>query len=169
MDSNTNNTERRATLWTLIKDTRFAMFMTRHNNGHFHARPMTTQNKDLNEDCLWFFMPKDGETVADLDGEAQVNVSYADTGDDSYVSVSGRASIVDDPAKAQALWSRMADAWFPGGSDDPNLALVKVQISHAHYWDVEESKIVQLYMMAKASVTGKPPTDLGDSVEVRMD
>jgi len=167
MNSSTDNP--RHTLWTLIKDTRFAMVVTRHDNGHFHSRPMTTQNQNLDEDCLWFFMPKNGDTVADLAAEAQVNVSYANPGDDSYVSVSGSASVVNDPAKAQTLWSKMADAWFPGGSQDPNLALVKVKISHAHYWDVKESKIVQLYTMAKAAVTGKPPTGLGDSVEVRMD
>ncbi|MEP7141150.1 MAG: general stress protein, partial [Caldimonas sp.] len=36
------------------------------------------------------------------------------------------------------------------------------------YWDVKESKIVQLLTMAKAAVTGKPPTGLGEHGEVRM-
>ena len=53
----------------------------------------------------------------------------------------------------------MTEAWFPGGPTDPDLALVQVQIVHANYWDVKESKLVQLYEMAKAVVTGKPPTD----------
>jgi hypothetical protein len=43
-----------------------------------------------------------------------------------------------------------------------------VQIQHANYWDVKESKLVQLYAMAKAAVTGKPPTQLGDHGEVRV-
>jgi hypothetical protein len=33
---------------------------------------------------------------------------------------------------------------------------------------VKESKLVQLYEMAKAAVTGKPPVDLGEHGEVRM-
>jgi len=45
---------------------------------------------------------------------------------------------------------------------------VQVQIVHANYWDVKESKLVQLYAMAKAAVTGKPPVDLGEHGEVRM-
>ena len=33
------------------------------------------------------------------------------------------------------------------------LALVKVTIVRAHYWDVKFSKIVQLYDIAKAAIT----------------
>ena len=62
----------------------------------------------------------------------------------------------------------MAEAWFPGGVDDPDLALVCVKINHANYWDVKESKIVQLYQMAKAVITGKPPTEMGEQAKIRM-
>ena len=165
----TDTTEARTKLWDLVKDIRFAMFTTRHANGHLHSRPMTTQNSNLDEDQnLWFFMSRKGEPVADLIADPTVNVAYADTGDDSYVSVSGTAAVLEDKAKKQQLWSKMAEAWFPGGVDDPDLALVCVRISHANYWDVKESKIVQLYEMAKAVITGKPPTDLGEHAKIRM-
>ena len=165
----TDPTEARTKLWDLVKDIRFAMFTTRHANGHLHSRPMTTQNSNLDEDQnLWFFMSRKGEPVADLIADPTVNVAYADTGDDSYVSVSGTAAVVEDRAKKQQLWSKMTEAWFPGGVDDPDLALVCVKITHANYWDVKESKIVQLYQMAKAVITGKPPTDLGEHAKIRM-
>jgi len=76
--------------------------------------------------------------------------------------------MIEDAAKKQQLWSKRAEAWFPGGPTDPDLALVQVQIVHASYWDAKESKLVQLYEMAKAVVTGKPPVDLGEHGEVRM-
>ena len=166
----TDTTHARTTLWGLIKDIRFAMFTTRHSNGHLHSRPMTTQNSSLDEDSnLWFFMSRRGDPVADLTTEPTVNVSYADPGEDSYVSVSGTASVVEDMAKKQQLWSKLAEAWFPGGINDPDFALVRVRITHATYWDVKESKIVQLYHMAKATLTGKPPTaELGEHAEIRM-
>ncbi len=162
-------TEARTTLWALVKDIRFAMFTTRHGNGHLHSRPMTTQNSSLDDDSnLWFFMSRGSEPVADLSVEPIVNVVYADPGKDSYVSVSGTAAVVEDLTKKQQLWSKMAEAWFPGGPTDADLALVCVTITHANYWDVKDSKIVQLFKMAKAAVTGKPPTDLGEHAEVRM-
>lgn len=162
-------TNSREQLWDMIKDIKFAMFTTRHSNGHLHSRPMTTQNKKLDEDDrLWFFMSRRGDPVDDLKTEQNVNVSYADTSSDKYVSVSGMAVVSMDAAKTRELWSKMAEAWFPGGVDDPDLALIEVKITHAHYWDVKESKIVQLYKMAKAAVTGKPPEKMGETGEVRM-
>ncbi|MEO7057424.1 MAG: pyridoxamine 5'-phosphate oxidase family protein [Caldimonas sp.] len=156
-------------LWKMIKDIRFAMFTTRHGNGHLHSRPMTTQNKAIDEDgSLWFFMSKKGDPVDDVKAQPTVNVVYANPSSDTYVSVSGTAALIEDQAKKNQLWSKMAEAWFPGGPTDPDLALVQVQIVHANYWDVKESKIVQLYEMAKAVVTGKPPTGMGDHGEVRM-
>lgn len=156
-------------LWKMIKDIKFAMFTTRHGNDHLHSRPMTTQNKAIDEDeSLWFFMSKKGDPVRDLKAQPIVNVVYANPSSDTYVSVSGTAAMIEDQAKKNQLWSKMAEAWFPGGPTDADLALVQVQIVHANYWDVKESKIVQLYEMAKAVVTGKPPTELGDHGEVRM-
>ena len=66
---------------------------------------------------------------------------------------------VDDAGKKKELWNKIAEAWFPGGPTDPDLALVQVRIVHANYWDVKSSKLVQLFAMAKAAVTGKPPGD----------
>lgn len=164
-----DTTHERELLWKLVKNIKFAMFTTRHGNGHLHSRPMTTQNKSLDADeSLWFFMSKKGDPVDDLKADPVVNLVYADPSEDTYVSVSGTAALIEDPAKKEQLWSKLAAAWFPGGPTDPDLALVQVQIVHANYWDVKESKLVQLYEMAKAAVTGKPPTGLGEHGEVRM-
>ena len=162
--------DEREKLWKMISDIKFAMFTTRHgSNGHMHSRPMTTQNKSLDEDqSLWFFMSKKGDPVSDLSADGTVAVIYANPSSDTYVSVSGTAAVVEDAAKKQALWGKLNEAWFPGGPTDPDLALVQVKIIHANYWDVKESKIVQLLTMAKAAVTGKPPTGLGEHGEVRM-
>lgn len=164
----TDTRDHRKLLWEMIQDTRFAMFTTRHDNGHLHARPMTTQNSKVDEDdSLWFFMSKKSDPVADFASDPTVNVAYANPSRDRYVSVSGTAQVVEDSAKKRQLWNKMSEAWFPGGPSDPDLALVQVRITHANYWDMKESKVVQLYEMAKAVATGKPPS-LGRHGEVRM-
>ncbi len=164
-----DTSQQRTLLWKMIKNIKFAMFTTRHGNGHLHSRPMTTQNKAIDADeSLWFFMSKSGEPVGDLKQDPVVNLVYADPSEDTYVSVSGTAAMIEDQAKKDQLWSPMAQAWFAGGSGDPDLALVQVQIVHANYWDVKESKLVQLYEMAKAVVTGKPPGELGEHGKLEM-
>jgi len=154
-------------LWKLIKDIKFAMFTTRHAS-HLHSRPMTTQNQAQDRgDTLWFFMSRKSDPVEDLEREPGVNVSYADPGADAYVSVAGDASVVDDPATRERLFTPAAKAWFPGGPNDPDLALVRVRIAHGNYWNVKENKVTQLFKMAKAAATGEPPK-LGEHGEVRM-
>jgi len=155
-------------LWPLIKGIKFAMFTTHHSNGHLHSRPMTTQNKTMLDDKLWFFMSAKGDTVQELIQQPQVNIGYADTGKDAFVSVSGSAEVVDDKTQREALWTKFAQAWFPGGVDDPDLALVRVTVSHAHYWNVTENKLTQLFVMAKAVFSGEKPDSLGESGEVRL-
>ena len=164
----TDTTEQRKLLWELIKDTRFAMFTTRHSNGHLHSRPMTTQNSKVDEDdSLWFFMSKTSGPVEDIKANPVVGLIYADPSSDTYVSVSGTAAMLEDTAKKEQLWNKAAEAWFPGGPTDPDLALVQVEIIHANYWDVAESKPVQLFAMAKSVFTGKPP-QIGEHAEVRL-
>ena len=135
------------------------MFTTRHSNGHLHSRPMTTQNAELDDDSsLWFFMSRKGDPVADIRAEPIVNLVYADPGDDTYVSVSGTAAVVEDKAKKQQLWSKLALAWFPGGVDDPSLVLVTFRPTRAEYWDnTGFNKIACLWEAARAYVSGETP------------
>ena len=160
--------EDREKLWELIKDIKFGMLTRRHSSGMMHSCPLTTQNKELDENSmLYFFISRKSEMATALLTDANVNVSYAHPGDDSYVSVSGKAAIAEDQAKKEELWSSFAKAWFPGGVNDPDLALLEVRIHHAEYWDVKESKMVQLAKMASAAVTGKQP-HLGEHKELNL-
>jgi hypothetical protein len=45
---------------------------------------------------------------------------------------------------------------------------VAVLIAEAEYWDVKSNQAVQLFKMAKAAVTGKPPRNMGEHRRVRM-
>ena len=157
------------TLWTLIKDIKFGMLTHRHSDGQLHSTPLTTQNKADDEgNALYFFIPRKSEIAACIAEDGTVNVAYAHPGDDRYVSVSGQASIVEDQAKKDYLFTSFAKAWFPGGATDPNMALLQINIGHAEYWDVTESKMVQLAKMAKAAITGTPPEKMGDHKEMNL-
>ncbi|HZF82586.1 MAG TPA: pyridoxamine 5'-phosphate oxidase family protein, partial [Burkholderiaceae bacterium] len=95
-----------------------------------------------------------------------VNVAYANPDDDSYVSVAGRAALVDDDALKRALFNSAAKAWFPAGADDPNLGLLAVRIESAEFWDVTESKVSQLLKIARAALTGDGRPQLGEHKKV---
>lgn len=152
-----------AQLWDLIKDTRFGMLTHRHGDGLLHSHPLTTQNKSMDEGAtIYFFIPKDGEIARHVAQDPVVNIAYANTDSDSYVSVAGRAALLEDQAKKEELFTPMAKAWFPNGPTDPNVGLLAVQIEEAEFWDVDDSKMVQLFKMAKAAVTGETPKQMGE-------
>ena len=157
------------TLWELIRDIKYGMLTHRHASGMLHAHPLTTQNQSIDEGAqLYFFISRKSELAQRLQQDGNVNVSYADPGDDSYVSLSGQAVISEDQAKKEMLWSQVARAWFPAGVNDPDLALLEVRIQHAEYWDVKESKMVQLAKMARAALTGDTPPRLGEHKELHL-
>ncbi|MEB0057280.1 MULTISPECIES: pyridoxamine 5'-phosphate oxidase family protein [unclassified Variovorax] len=156
-------------LFDLIKDTRFGMLTHRHSDGQLHSHPLTTQNKKVDEaSTLYFFVPKDGDIAKHVASDGSVNVAYANTDADSYVSVTGQASLLEDQAKKNELFNPAAKAWFPKGPTDPNVGLLAVKILDAEYWDVTDSKMVQLFKIAKAAMTGDPLKDLGEHKKLNV-
>jgi len=144
-----------------IKDVKFGMFTTTDSEGRLTSRPLTSQQVD-EAGTMWFFVSDQEEFTRHLLNNPSVNVSFADVDDHLYVSVSGRAELTRDRAKMEELWKPSVKAWFPQGLDDPHVTLLKVSMQSAEYWDTGNSKMVTLFAMAKAAVTGKPPTDIGE-------
>lgn len=154
MPQTTGTSDVNAKLGKMIKGIRIAMMTTATDSGELRSRPMATQQTDFNGE-LWFFTDSDSGKVYEIGRENHVNVSYADSGDNRYVSVSGKASVVRDREKIKELWSPIHKAWFPNGPDDPKLTLVRVDVEQAEYWDGPSSKMVQLIGFAKATLTGQ--------------
>ncbi|GAB3179986.1 pyridoxamine 5'-phosphate oxidase family protein [Telluribacter humicola] len=150
----------------IIEDIKVAMVVTMEPNGDHRSRPMQTQLFDA-DGCLWFFTNEHSPKVEELQQHPNINVSYADRGSQTYVSITGTASVVTDRQKIEELWNPILKAWFPKGLEDPELALLKVDIKEAEYWDGNSSRMVQAYKIAKALATGDR-YDQGDNKKVSL-
>jgi general stress protein 26 len=137
----------------LIKGVEVAMLTTQDDDGTFRSRPMAATQTEF-DGTLWFFTQASSHKVHEIDREHQVNLSYADPGGNRYVSVSGLATLVRDRAKIDQLWSPVLKAWFPDGKDDPDIALLRVEVSKAEYWDTPSSTLVRLVGFTRAMLTG---------------
>ncbi|MBE7367008.1 pyridoxamine 5'-phosphate oxidase family protein [Ramlibacter pallidus] len=154
-------------LWDLIKDTRFCMLSHRHADGSLHSHPLTMQNKALDEgDMVWFFVSRTTEVGQRLRQDGNVNLSFANVKDDTWVSITGTASVIEDLQKKKDLFNPIAKAWFDG-PEDPNLELVGVRIEEAEFWNVKENKLLQLLKMGTAAVTGNRPK-MGEHKEIHF-
>jgi general stress protein 26 len=140
--------------------------LTTVSDGKLHSRPMSTQ--ELDEDGnLWFFTSDQTRKAREIDADNRVNVAYSDPEKNTYVSVFGRGELVNDRQKMEELWSPAHKAWFPDGLDTPDIALIRVSVEEAEYWDAPSSKLVQLAGFVKALVTGTE-ADYGDHGKVRL-
>ena len=142
-------------LGEMIKDIKFAMLTTVDDGGALRSRPMATQNKEFDGE-LWFFTKASAPKVDEIEREHHVNVSYSHPEDQNYISVSGHAKLVRDVDKNKELWTAPMKAWFPNGPEDPEVALLKVDVDKAEYWDTPGSAVVHLVGFVKATLTGKP-------------
>lgn len=149
----------------LIKDIKYAMLTTTEDDGTLRSRPMATQQSEFDGD-LWFFTSADAPKVHEVEHHQQVNVSYAEPDQQKYVSVSGTAQLVRDRSKIEELWNPLFKAWFTQGLDDPNLALLKVSVDKAEYWDSPSSKVVRLVGFLKSIATGKSIDNLGEHEKI---
>lgn len=149
-------TERREHIFKLnelIKDVKFAMLTTLHED-QLRSRPMAAQEMD-DEGNLWFLTREHSAKIEETEHNPHVNVSYALPDDRRYVSVSGTAELVHDQAKIKELWNPIYKAWFPNGLEDPELALLKIHVTGAEFWDSPNGRMVQIAGFLKAIATGK--------------
>jgi len=118
----------------LIEGVPIAVLTCCDEDGTMHSRPMVTQHL-LFDGGLWFFTTRGSRQVANLQNHPQVNLGYAHAGRHTYVSITGHAAVIDDPQQVRTLWRLIYPTRFPHGADDPELALVRVTMTHADSWE----------------------------------
>lgn len=152
--------KQREEFFARLDKTPYCMLVTHDVSGGMHVRPMTTQ---LAEDAgqIWMFLGADSETVTDVAANPNVLLTYADTADSAYVAVRGHGTVLRDPVKAKEMWSKLAEAWFPGGPEDPNLALLRITIASAEQWEPPNGKVLQFLEIAAAAITHHKPEHEG--------
>lgn len=155
-----------AKLAELIKGIRFAMLTTVSEDGSLRSRPMAMQDIEFDGN-LWFFTRADTPKVAESEQHQQVSVVFADAGNAKFVSTSGTAELVRDKAKLKEYWKPPYKVFFPEGLDDPELALLKIHVKQAEYWDSANTKIGRAFDFAKAYLTGDT-SKLGDHAKVAL-
>lgn len=158
--------EERADLWRKVEKVRMAMLTTHDRTGAMTARPITTQQAEP-VGVVWFFIPRDGGMAEELARDPRVLLNYADLSDNFFVALTGTGHVSQDRAKMRELRNPMGGAWFPKGVDDPNLALLRIDVEKAEYWNPGSSKLVQFFAIAKAALTHTPPHDVGEHREFR--
>ncbi|SEQ48507.1 General stress protein 26 [Virgibacillus subterraneus] len=144
----------------IIKDVDTAMLTTATEEGLI-SRPMRTQEVEFDGD-LWFFTKKETNKYDEILHNQDVNVAYVGK---SYVSVRGRAEIVEDLGKKKELWSKIYEKIMKTSYDDPNVILIRVNVEAAEYWEGgNHIKKIAFYYKRMTKQSSKS-TDINETLE----
>jgi general stress protein 26 len=167
MEGSKTNARDFAHLKELIEEIKVGMLTTIDKDGTLRSRPLQTVGVE-DGGALWFFTAESSPKVAEAEADAgRVNLSYANPGKHDYVSVSGKATLVRDREKMRDMYTKWVEVFFPKGLDDPDLALLRVDIEKAEYWDAPGSTVGRLYALAKGLTTGDKDA-IGDNQKLNF-
>jgi general stress protein 26 len=128
-------------------------------------RPMTAQVLG-GQPPIWFFTSKDNAMVRNLCLDQHATAIYVSKNHDLFASLRGRLILNPDRAMIERLWGPFVAAWYPGGKDDPNLALLRLEPEEAEIWSNEAS----LWKSMKLLLGADPRRAFSESVaKVRLE
>jgi general stress protein 26 len=152
-------------VWDIIEKTRVCM-LTTHSRDGLRARPLEAR-PDRDAGLIFFVTDvrsaKDDEIEADHD----VALVFIDEKDRAYLSITARAGVTCDTGKAKEIWKKSDNVWWPGGPDDPNVRVLRVEPITAELWDGPASSAIAAFEFAKARLTGQKP-NLGENRKVTV-
>jgi general stress protein 26 len=156
MPEASDRSERLEAIWALIKQAHSALLVTVSRDGSLDSRPMGCIQGEF-DGKIWFFTFVNSAKMEEIAGNDRVLISYADPSRYEYVSLTGRAQVSSDKQRRTELWSEGFRVWFPGGLDDPELALISVEVEEAKYWTNAASVVTYGWAYMKARLFGQRP------------
>jgi len=151
---------------SLLKQFDTVMLVTLNSEHKFHGRPMAVASVEP-DGRIWFLSGKDTAKIHEIELDSHAYITAQD-GDSAFLTLTGRASLIDDRSKVHELWDETYKVWFPGGKDDPDIELISVRPEYGEYWDTTGgNKAKYLWEATKAYISGTTP-EIDDSQHDRV-
>src|SRR5581483_4963416 len=128
------------------------MLTTRFSGG-MRARPLQPR-PDYAAGIIYFITDVRGLKDDEIAAHPDVCLVVINLRETAYLSIGGRAEVIDDHALAARFWKKTDDVWWPGGPADEHVRVLKLEPHLAELWDGPPSSLVPAYEMTKARVTG---------------
>jgi general stress protein 26 len=126
-----NAAELKDKFWHALAGSPFVMLQL--DSDPDSAAPMTAQlDKDARH-AIWFFTGKDNRFAA----MGAATATFAAKGHDTFARFAGKLVEETSRERLDKQWSNFVEAWFPGGKDDPNLLMLRMELGDATIWSGE--------------------------------
>jgi general stress protein 26 len=94
-------------------------------------------------------------------------MTFSDSSNQKYVSVTGTAVITDDHILISDLWSMAAGAWWQN-KDDPHIRVLRVTPSRGEFWNSPDMITTDAQSAAKALSGNRPNCGTNGKVSFRV-
>lgn len=129
-------------------------------SGAARMVPMSHQLRD-GDATIWFITARDTDLAeAAEQGRIAASYSIAEGSEGLYAVVHGALIQNNDAALRDELWSTVADSWFKGGKNDPDVCILGLVPKSAEVWLTPTSGLSFAFNVVRAQVTGEQP-DMG--------
>lgn len=108
--------------------------ITIDGNGGANARAINT-SKLTDELTVCFMTDRRTRKFGEIARTGRMTLVYHDQAGGAYVTLVGRAQIIDEAAAKQAIWQPGSFKWHPGGPTDPNVVLVEFAAERIETWN----------------------------------
>lgn len=150
-------------VWDVLERSSVGMLTTCFEGG-LRARPLDAR-PDRTAGVIFFVIDVRGLKDNEVKARPDVCFTVIDAEQHAYLSITGHATTLYDEALLRKVWKRSDDVWWPGGPQDENVRLLRLEPSTADLWDGPASSSVAAFEMSKARLTGQEP-NLGENRKV---
>ena len=152
-------------VWDIIEKAGVCM-LTTHFVGGLRARPLEAR-PDRNAGSIFFVTDIHSSKEDEIEAAPDVGLVFIDSASKAYLSITGRACVMRDAEKTKTAWRKTDEVWWPGGLNDPDVCLLRIEPFTAELWDGPASAVVTAFEFAKAKLTGEEPK-LGENRKVTV-
>ncbi len=153
-------------VWDIIEKVGVGMLTTQFPGG-LRTRPVEAR-PDRKAGLIWFMTDIRAAKDDEIAEKPDVCLTFIDPKDKAYLSITAHAEVLRDTEKAREFWKSTDKVWWPGGPEDPNLRVLRVEPQRAELWDGPASAAVAAFEFARARLTGRPP-NLGQNRKVTVE
>lgn len=150
-------------VWALVEKIGICMLVSRDGDD-LRARPMAAFF-ERDQNVIYFLTDAQSHKDEEIVRDQHVVLAFADTGSQTYLSLTGTAEVSNDRDLVRKLWSTPAKAWWDS-PDDPSIRVLKITPKDAQYWD-SPGTVVSYVKMAAAAISSARPA-MGENVKVDL-
>jgi general stress protein 26 len=158
-----NDSEDIHRVWKLMEKIGVCMLASK-DGEKIRSRPMRAHARE-SENAIYFLTDARGHKDEEVMQDDHVCLSFSQPSDGKFLTVTGRARVLNDRALIKDLWDASAEAYWTG-PDEPGVRAIEVTPDDAQFWEGPHGVVATFQMIAAAATAGPPV--LGDQRKVDL-